>query len=116
MSRADPIGEAASGLAALEKSDSRLSSQAGVAGVGIALSSAMRGAGDLRTPLPVGATLDGIDIVGDYAFSFGHFRRTSAGCAGIQLAVKASLLLLRLRGGRWKTVEVGGAGSLERGL
>jgi putative MATE family efflux protein len=55
-------------------------------GVGITLASAMRGAGDVRTPLFVGAIINVINVVGDYAFIFGRFGAPELGAPGSAVA------------------------------
>ena len=54
--------------------------------IGITLASAMRGAGDVRTPLLVGAIINVLNIVGDYALIFGHFGAPELGAPGSALA------------------------------
>jgi len=55
-------------------------------GVGITLASAMRGAGDVRSPLLIGAIVNVINIAGDYAFIFGHFGAPTLGAPGSAVA------------------------------
>ena len=52
----------------------------------IAISSGLRGAGDVRTPLMIGAVLNVLNVIGDYALVFGRFGAPQLGTDGAALA------------------------------
>ena len=54
--------------------------------VGVTISMALRGAGDVRTPLAVGIVVNAINIVADYALIFGKFGAPALGAPGSALA------------------------------
>jgi putative MATE family efflux protein len=62
-------------------------------GVNFVISSGLRGAGDVRTPLLVGIGINILNIVGDYALIFGHFGFPAMGAAGSAVASAASFSL-----------------------
>jgi MATE family, multidrug efflux pump len=80
--------------------------------VGIVLSSGLRGAGDVRTPLAIGALMNLVNLLGHWMLVFGHWgapRLATAGSAlatGLSFAVGALLYL-----GLWQRNEL----ALERG-
>ncbi len=61
--------------------------------IAITLSSAMRGAGDVRTPLMVGIAMNALNVVGDYALIFGHWGAPALGTEGSAVASALALLL-----------------------
>lgn len=72
--------------------------------VGIALSMALRGAGDVKTPLYIGIATNAVNIAADYALIFGHWGAPELGAAGSSLATgiaiaigTGALLLLWMR-------------------
>ncbi|MFP8874471.1 MAG: MATE family efflux transporter, partial [Myxococcota bacterium] len=54
--------------------------------VGIAFSSALRGVGDVRTPLLIGVIINLINIVGDWILIFGHWGAPALGTDGSAIA------------------------------
>ena len=54
------------------------------------IGSALRGAGDTRTPLFIGATVNVINVVGNYALIFGKFGLPALGVRGSALATTAA--------------------------
>ncbi len=82
----------------------------------------LRGAGDMRTPLIVGAIVGALNVVGNYALIFGHFGCPALGVRGAAIASALSfaagaalILVLLARGGlalqlprreRWPRVDV----------
>ena len=83
--------------------------------IGVALSMALRAAGDVRTPLVVGIVTNVLNVIGDYALIFGRFGAPELGAVGSAwatgLAFLVAMLLvgtLWLRGalvlpiGRWR--------------
>ena len=54
--------------------------------VGIAFSSALRGAGDVRTPLVIGVLMNVINIAGDWILIFGHLGAPVMGTDGSAIA------------------------------
>ncbi len=54
--------------------------------VGIAFSSALRGVGDVRTPLLIGVLINLINIVGDWVLIFGHWGAPALGTDGSAIA------------------------------
>ena len=62
-------------------------------GIDFVLSSALRGAGDVRTPLIVGVIVNVVNIAGDYALIFGHFGFPALGADGSAIASAGSFTL-----------------------
>ena len=87
--------------------------------VHFALGSALRAAGDTRTPLAIGALTNVVNVALVYTLVFGKFGMPALGVAGAAIASgiaftvgALALLLLWWRGGL--VLRVGGAGSWER--
>jgi putative MATE family efflux protein len=61
--------------------------------VGLVLSSGLRGAGDVRTPLAIGALMNGVNVLGHYVLVFGHWGAPRLGTDGSALATGLSFAL-----------------------
>ncbi len=61
--------------------------------ISIAFASAMRGAGDVRTPLVVGLVMNIANVIGDYMLIFGHWGAPELGADGSALATALSFTL-----------------------
>jgi len=59
--------------------------------VGATFDAAVRGAGDMRTPLVVGLVLNAVNVVGDYVLIFGRFGFPELGPDGSALASAAAM-------------------------
>lgn len=57
------------------------------------LSAALRGAGDMHTPMRVGALTNAINVLADYALIFGRFGFPALGVAGAAVATTAARIL-----------------------
>jgi putative MATE family efflux protein len=60
---------------------------------GFALSMALRGAGDVKTPLVVGIGINILNLVGDYALVFGELGAPALGALGSAIASAASMAI-----------------------
>jgi putative MATE family efflux protein len=76
------------------------------------ISSAMRGAGDVRTPLLVGLGMNAVNVVGDYALIFGHLGAPALGADGSALA---SVLAISLGAAVYLALWLGNAMVIRRG-
>jgi putative MATE family efflux protein len=54
--------------------------------LGLVLSSGLRGAGDVRTPLAIGALMNAVNVLGHYVLVFGHWGAPRLATAGSALA------------------------------
>jgi putative MATE family efflux protein len=61
--------------------------------VGVTFASALRGAGDVRTPLAIGIAMNVSNVVGDYALIFGNLGAPALGADGSAWASALSFLL-----------------------
>jgi len=61
--------------------------------ISITFASALRGAGDVRTPLLVGGVMNIANIVGDYALIFGHWGAPALGAEGSAIATAGAFTL-----------------------
>ena len=61
--------------------------------VGLVLSSGLRGAGDVRTPLLIGVFMNLVNVVAHYVLVFGHFGAPRLETAGSAIATGLSFLL-----------------------
>ncbi|MFP8879492.1 MAG: MATE family efflux transporter [Myxococcota bacterium] len=61
--------------------------------ISIMFASAMRGAGDVRTPLLVGLVMNIANIIGDYMLIFGHWGAPELGADGSAVATAAAFTL-----------------------
>ncbi len=88
----------------------------------ITLSSAMRAAGDVRTPLLVGIAMNALNVVGDYALIFGHWGAPALGTDGsawasaVALSMGALVYLLLWSFGRMPFPRVSWRAGLSRSL
>ena len=61
--------------------------------IGIALTMALRGAGDVRTPLLIGLFTNVLNVIGDYALIFGRFGAPELGAVGSAWASGITFLI-----------------------